>query len=656
MKAPPVRVTKPATASASQVLQRQCARCAQAHENEDQQPAGKTRRLQKLALGAPHDVFEQEADRVAGDVLRSPAGLAPPAAPRIQRLPTSGVAGQGQAAPASVDAVLASAGAPLAPSLRNDMQRRFGHAFSEVRVHADSAAAASAREVRAEAYTVGSHIVFGAGRFAPATQDGRRLLAHELTHVVQQGGAQAQLQRDPTPAPETQGGPPFFGMPAAPDAFSGILLEYNTKTLPGGGNMQTAHTMEHSPYSIKTYSREAADGSRSIIYYNVVRTKPGLIGPTMWTEYYVGPDAIQQFLNELQAYAASGAVAYMFGRPAPNSIEGAKFVESAMAGEGAEAAKAYGRALEESIKDPGWWVQMITAGASLVKAPVASAVPKGPPPTAVVRPPPALRLVSSQRSVPQTVVGRASGAVYATEGGAAVAVSPSVAKMPLPKPQLSLVPNPISPIPAVSPQAIVAKALVIPPAVALTTTVALGVGVRPSTRKRRDADEDNKLPKDACTQRLGLLPGINDSWFSQRKPIRGNTTVFAAAFRLDGGIPPKAGQDTTAGSQKWSRQIGLPKDDAGHVIANRFGGRANFNSSIGNIFPQDLSFNRGTMRSYDNEVALLHAKGCDVCVNIGLMYDSDGALRPSSALYTYLYRSVGATNFNPLVSALVPNP
>ena len=77
------------------------------------------------------------------------------------------------------------------------MERRFGADFSGVRIHADSAAARSARDVNAHAYTVGRHIAFASGRFAPDTTQGRRLLAHELTHVVQQSGATpALIQRD----------------------------------------------------------------------------------------------------------------------------------------------------------------------------------------------------------------------------------------------------------------------------------------------------------------------------------------------------------------------------------------------------------------------------------------------------------------------------
>jgi hypothetical protein len=66
------------------------------------------------------------------------------------------------------------------------MEQRFSYDFSRVRVHSGGIAEQSALDVNADAYTVGNDIVFGAGRFAPATQEGRRLIAHELTHVVQQ--------------------------------------------------------------------------------------------------------------------------------------------------------------------------------------------------------------------------------------------------------------------------------------------------------------------------------------------------------------------------------------------------------------------------------------------------------------------------------------
>jgi hypothetical protein len=85
--------------------------------------------------------------------------------------------------------VLSSTGQPLDADTRRFFAARFGHDFANVRVHADGAAAASAHSVNALAYTVGQDIVFGAGQYAPNTSAGKRLLAHELTHVVQQSGS-----------------------------------------------------------------------------------------------------------------------------------------------------------------------------------------------------------------------------------------------------------------------------------------------------------------------------------------------------------------------------------------------------------------------------------------------------------------------------------
>jgi len=92
-------------------------------------------------------------------------------------------------APPIVNDVLASAGRPLDGATREAMEQSFGHDFGRVRVHADSRAGESARAVGAHAYTVGPDIVFADGRYAPSTSEGRRLLTHELTHVVQQRSA-----------------------------------------------------------------------------------------------------------------------------------------------------------------------------------------------------------------------------------------------------------------------------------------------------------------------------------------------------------------------------------------------------------------------------------------------------------------------------------
>ena len=89
--------------------------------------------------------------------------------------------------PPVVQEAVSSPGQPLDTETRAFMESRFGNDFADVRVHTGDKATASARSVGASAYTLGSDVVFGPGRYAPHTRSGRRLIAHELAHVVQQG-------------------------------------------------------------------------------------------------------------------------------------------------------------------------------------------------------------------------------------------------------------------------------------------------------------------------------------------------------------------------------------------------------------------------------------------------------------------------------------
>ncbi|HWQ18539.1 MAG TPA: DUF4157 domain-containing protein [Methanotrichaceae archaeon] len=91
-------------------------------------------------------------------------------------------------APPVVHDVLRSPGKPLDARTRDAMESRFGRDFSRVKVHTDARAAESASAVNALAYTVGQNVVFRSGQYMPDTSRGQRLLAHELTHVAQQGG------------------------------------------------------------------------------------------------------------------------------------------------------------------------------------------------------------------------------------------------------------------------------------------------------------------------------------------------------------------------------------------------------------------------------------------------------------------------------------
>ena len=148
----------------------------------------------RLQVGQPGDEYEREADRVAEQVMRVPERQASQEmgvldwsqAPRLNSQRSAP-----RAAPAvlpSVHEVLRSPGQPLDPATRAFMEPRFGQDLSRVRVHADAQAAGSARSVGAQAYTVGRDIVFGTGRYEPGMGKGLWLLAHELTHVVQQDG------------------------------------------------------------------------------------------------------------------------------------------------------------------------------------------------------------------------------------------------------------------------------------------------------------------------------------------------------------------------------------------------------------------------------------------------------------------------------------
>ena len=173
----------------------------------------------KLSVGRPDDPLEYEADRVADHVMRMPDSTfsATPTAPKVQRKcaacgeeeihrkcavcakkeeaeeihrKASHQVSEPSAVPHSVQNVLRSSGQPLDASTRSFFEPRFGSDLSNVRVHTDSTAAESARAISARAYTLGHHIAFGAGEHSPSTASGKTLIAHELTHVMQQAGPQ----------------------------------------------------------------------------------------------------------------------------------------------------------------------------------------------------------------------------------------------------------------------------------------------------------------------------------------------------------------------------------------------------------------------------------------------------------------------------------
>ena len=156
----------------------------------------------KFTLSQPGDSFEREADQVADKVMRmvKPIGRTSPTGTRPNgqteqsnnapvMLKTTGVQGSNPGnseASSMIQNVTGSSGQPLGTGTQAFFGSRFGHDFSSVRVHTNTPAAASAERLSARAYTTGSNVVFAKGQYAPETNTGKKLLAHELTHVLQQ--------------------------------------------------------------------------------------------------------------------------------------------------------------------------------------------------------------------------------------------------------------------------------------------------------------------------------------------------------------------------------------------------------------------------------------------------------------------------------------
>jgi Domain of unknown function (DUF4157) len=177
----------------------------------------------ELAVGRVDDPLEQEANRVADQVIRTPdtalsitaasarpsrkhsAGEEGHTSPPVPSQPTSARRPTGGTAPDIVRQALNSPGTPLDAASRAFFEPRFGQDFSTVRIHTDGEADRSAQAIGARAFTLGRHVVFGSGQFAPHAPEGKLLLAHELAHVVQQSGGTAGsglIRRQAAPAAE----------------------------------------------------------------------------------------------------------------------------------------------------------------------------------------------------------------------------------------------------------------------------------------------------------------------------------------------------------------------------------------------------------------------------------------------------------------------
>jgi hypothetical protein len=136
----------------------------------------------KLTVGPVDDPLEHEADRVADAVVQGDPA------------PMGGVTRAAPDATHSVQPALSEPGMAVPASIRRPLEQRLGHDFSGVRLHTGPASVEAAAALQARAFTLGQDIVFGAGEYAPQTQAGGHLLAHELAHVVQQSRIQSGIQ------------------------------------------------------------------------------------------------------------------------------------------------------------------------------------------------------------------------------------------------------------------------------------------------------------------------------------------------------------------------------------------------------------------------------------------------------------------------------
>lgn len=278
-----------------------------------------------LKVNEPGDAFEREADRVAdmvvgGESANPPLSSSPVAVQRdvpsgpeptgqdrpIPALHTADIPGKvdrsedeaGSAQPSAVQrkesntpgspataselvngVVTGGGGAQLSDSTREYMESRFGHDFSNVRIHTDSTAAKSADSVSAVAYTVGNNIVFANGRYAPESRAGQRLLAHELAHVVQQGATTSPGGHPP--AVQRQDASPDTAQSAGSKITRVILFKNSSKIIlivEGNRSIQTKATYNGQPNPGIYTVRRVGDSEMELVEAAAAGGKPGRDG------------------------------------------------------------------------------------------------------------------------------------------------------------------------------------------------------------------------------------------------------------------------------------------------------------------------------------------------------------------------------------------
>jgi len=210
-----------------------------------------------------------------------------------------------------------SPGPALDPAVREYMEPRFSHDFSRVRVHTDSRAAESARAVGAPAYTVGRDIVFGAGRYEPGTDHGRRLLAHELAHVVQQANS-AAFSGVLAPAPVSGGTDEREAAAASEavhDGFAASPLRFRAGSRPF---LQRYEAGEHAQFGEAGEALAALVAKRAFNY----KVKPGDTLAAIASKFHITLEDLRAAnMSKLRTWkASSGTVSAVQGFNAGDTV------------------------------------------------------------------------------------------------------------------------------------------------------------------------------------------------------------------------------------------------------------------------------------------------------------------------------------------------
>lgn len=269
---------------------------------------------QSLRVSAPGDAAEVEARQVARHIVSMPAtAMARPAGVLSPTALQRATPGRGPAIlpaqtpparmPQSAPKPSAGSGEPLPDALRQDMEARFGADFSAVRIHRDARAGQASSALNAAAFTVGNQIHFGAGQFNPTSSEGRELLAHELTHTIQQGAApqsQRQIQRSSPALPVVERSAPAVQRLGLGDALNyfaehaNFIPGFRMFTLVLGVNPINMRAVDRSPGNLLRAVVELMPGgaliTRALDGYGIIDRVAG------W---------VQQQLNSLGLVAGS---------------------------------------------------------------------------------------------------------------------------------------------------------------------------------------------------------------------------------------------------------------------------------------------------------------------------------------------------------------